>query len=320
MDSPAQQNSLPDAIEDTSSETKVNPITEPKYVELPSGMALDAKESLVITCEYPTQLIVLAGGEASGKTTMLASIYESFNEGPFAGYVFAGSRSLIGFEQISYLNRLPSGLHVPETERTNPSEPVLFYHLSLRNDIGMKIARYDVLFAAVSGELFRLARDSIEGATELTFIKRADVLAILVDGAKLADIKTREQVLVEADTLLRSFLDAGMLSHRTRIEFVFSKYDCIQAGNAEQFVNERATKRLISAFQERIPTLHFRRVAARPMESNLEFAYGLSEALKDWLLTENDTRTIFSQGLETSDSEREFAQYGWRYLKRQDLR
>lgn len=104
----------------------------PKFVELSGGGVLSAADADAVTLRSRTQLVVLAGAEGSGKTTVLASIYERLNRGPFAGVQFAGSRSLLGFEEICHLNRLASGGAQPDTQRTIPAEEASYYHLALK--------------------------------------------------------------------------------------------------------------------------------------------------------------------------------------------
>src|SRR5262245_49650285 len=106
---------VPDATKDAAAATPA--VEEPKFVEIFSGGALSAADADAITLRFRTLLIVLVGAEGSGKTTVLASIYERLNEGPFAGFQFAGSRSLLSFEEICHLNRLASGGAQPDTQR-----------------------------------------------------------------------------------------------------------------------------------------------------------------------------------------------------------
>ncbi len=292
----------------------------PDYIDLPSGSDLDASETLTITRVAPTHLIVLAGTADSGKTTLLASIYESLQEGPFADLYFAGSRSLVGFEQICHLNRLLSGQPTPDTERTKPSDQASYYHLSLLDlsQLSSSPMRHELLLSAVSGELFGLARDSTDEASNLIFLHRADVLAILIDGAKLVELDGREGAIADASGILQSLLDAGMLSQRVRVEFVFSKYDIIQkAGSTTESFLERAKTRLMQPFLSRLNSLSTRFIAARPVDSTLPFAFGVAEALRAWIADQELVEQP-AWAKECPDSNQEFAQYGWRYFNRED--
>ncbi len=91
---------------------------EPALVDLSTGLELDPISGMEITRAALTRVIVLAGSEASGKTTLLVSLYERFQEGAFTEYLFAGSRTLLGLEMRCHRARIQSGASKPDTERT----------------------------------------------------------------------------------------------------------------------------------------------------------------------------------------------------------
>lgn len=75
----------------------------------------------------------------AGKTTLVAALYEKFNEAPFANYLFAGSKTLVAMERRSHLARLTSGALRPDTERTLITDirDTRFLHFCLRSaDLG----------------------------------------------------------------------------------------------------------------------------------------------------------------------------------------
>src|SRR5687767_6400391 len=55
-------------------------------VELPSGAALDAAGTYEIGREAIPRVVLLAGEERCGKTTLIASLYELFQEGAVGSY------------------------------------------------------------------------------------------------------------------------------------------------------------------------------------------------------------------------------------------
>ncbi len=288
---------------------------EPTFVDLYAGLALDADEALAVTLRYPAHLVVFAGGEGSGKTTILATIYENLVQGPFAGFRFAGSRSLSGFEQICHHNRIASGNAKPETARTHASETRTFYHLALaREDEASGATHRHILLAAVSGERFRLARDSAEDCAMLSFIPRADVVVVLVDGEKLAGQQTRENALADAAGILDSFVDDGVLGCSTRVEIAFSKHDCIEADGrvAEEFL-QKAEKRLRSRFSSRLPDLSFRKIAARPEVAPAECDKGFLDAFNSWIATSPESSSSLAPDAWESVGEREFSDFRRRY-------
>src|SRR6188768_15789 len=66
---------------------------------LRGGEALELEEAANICRKGQTKVVLLAGPRESGKTTIITSLYESFQDAPFGGYSFAGSETLVGFER-----------------------------------------------------------------------------------------------------------------------------------------------------------------------------------------------------------------------------
>lgn len=292
---------------------------EPEFIELFSGAALGATDAEVITLRSRTHLVVFAGAEGSGKTTVLASIYERLNQGPFAGFKFAGSRSLLGFEEICHLNRLASGGVQPDTQRTRLTEETKYYHLALRG-AEPAAARRDVLLSAMSGELFRMAKDSQEDAERLTFLRRADTIVVLVDGERLANTAQRTSAQADAADILESLLDANMVSPRCQVEIVFSKLDRITAAGqpALDFL-DKTKEKFEGKFRARVPRLSFRNIAARPAPSSVPESSegGLAEAFASWTTLPPSASHDEQQGAPApSREEREFSKFGWRHFEK----
>ena len=292
---------------------------EASFIELFSGAALGATDAEVITRRSRTHLVAFVGAEGSGKTTLLASIYERLNLGVFAGFKFAGSRSLLGFEEICHLNRLASGGIHPDTQRTRLTDDARFYHLAIKSVEPMAVRR-DVLISAMSGELFRMAKDSQEDAERLTFLRRADAIVVLVDGDRLATPSQRTSAQADATDILESLLDASMVSPSCRVEVVFSKLDRITAaGQTAQDVLFRTQEKFEGKFRTRVPHLSFRQVAARPDPSPAQedMECGLAEAFVSWttlLLIPADDENVRQPAPARDD--REFSKFGWRHLER----
>jgi hypothetical protein len=201
----------------------------PKGILLPSGTSMQPDDSLRITCARSTRLIVIAGAADSGKTTLIASIYERFLQGPFARFNFAGSSTLRGFEQVCHPGRVASGLVAPATDRTLRSEGRKLLHLRVRpaND-----PTIDLLISDLSGEEFDDARESGEDARRLTVVSAAHRLVIMVDGGKLVQFESRQAAREESTTLLRTFVEEGLLPARTGVDIVFSKWDLVSGPTA----------------------------------------------------------------------------------------
>jgi len=253
-----------------------------KDIELPSGQELGTENASVITAARPTHLIVIAGPVGCGKTTLVTSIYESFQWGPFANFQFVESDTLPGFEQRCYLSRLVSGQSESDTPRTRLGDPA-FLHLrvcEVSND------PKDLLLTDLSGESFELARDNTDECRRLEFLKRADHLAILLDCQKLIDPKLRWAVTQDGLTLLQSLLDSEMLPKYAEVDILFSKWDFVsQVSDKKKFntLCESIEKQFSERFLNRLGRLRFGRIAARPRDGQMSFAFGLDKLLHFWV-------------------------------------
>jgi Double-GTPase 2 len=103
-------------------------------INLPSGKPLRSTEATNLLRAQPTPVVLLAGAAKSGKTTLLASLHDCFQWGPFAGYLAAGSETLLGFEEQCFDSRVASGAEKPSTGRTSLEAGQQFYHLRVRHE------------------------------------------------------------------------------------------------------------------------------------------------------------------------------------------
>lgn len=233
-------------------------------IELGSGEAMDARQTVAVTGSRRSVVIVLAGPQESGKTTLAATIYEQFHRGPFSGLLFAGSETLVGWERRCHLARLESGGTVPDTERTSRGEPMRFLHLALRGaePSGQKT---DILLGDVTGETYTRAMDHEEEARSLVLLRRADWTVVLVDGQRLCG-PDRHVVVEQTATLLRSCLEAEVLESRSRVSVAFSKWDLVTQHPAHEVgeaTADHAESELRRRFQGLLGELRFVRTSAR---------------------------------------------------------
>ncbi len=251
----------------------------------PTGEALTAEEALLVTRAAPTRVIVIAGPARSGKTTLVASLYERFHTGPLAGYLFAGSRTLVGFEKRCHLSRRASGRENPDTERTSHAATDVLLNLTVRAEGGGP--RLELLFTDIYGEAFRQAADSTDEAEQLSVLKRADHVALLVDGGRLASPTQRQGPFSHADALLASCLEVGMLGPESQIQVLVTKADKLRGGPRADanlaFVAERWAW-LEGRYREKFASFAQFEVAARPeAPSPLGAAHGLDVIFPLWV-------------------------------------
>lgn len=254
---------------------------KPKRRRFLEGDVLNASDGGNIARGGPTSIVVVAGPARCGKTTLVAGLYELFHRGPMGGYMFAGSRTLPGFEQRCHLARVASGLDTPDTERTMRSEGKDLLHLRLAEREGG--AFRNILFSDIYGEAFRRAADVAEDCQKFTVLKRACHVAVLVDGAKVADRAERQAAFTSADSLVGQCLDCGMFNGESSVQVVVTKWDLL-AGNAriEKFVDGKLDW-LSGRYASRVGSLSAHKVSIRPPGGGaIKPGHGMADLLGIW--------------------------------------
>lgn len=291
---------------------------EKESVDLLPGRALTIQEAFRITSAKRTQLLLIAGAVGSGKTTLIASIFHCFQRGPFANYLFAGSDTLLGFDQRCHLARTASGRLTADTERTKAGTEHQLLHLRVRaKDLNTPIKH--VLISDLSGEHFEAAKDSVNECRRLGLIRRADHFVLLVDGGKLIEPEQRQGTKNEAIMMLRSCLDAGQLDQRSLVDVLFSKWDLVDASENKceniAFVDQVEAS-IKQQFNSRVGQLRFFRVAARREKGNFPLGYGLAEPFSSWVQEAPEKTLPTNIQLHEPDDISEFDRYLRRTLPR----
>jgi hypothetical protein len=236
----------------------------PTPVSVYSGHALVVSEVNDLARDVLTRVVLFAGPIASGKTTLITSLYEAFRAGEFADCLFAGSRTLLGFEQRCHLSRAASELTKEETERTKAENEDVVLHLNVQRQDGAQI---NLLLCDISGELFRAAGEANEAFDRIPFLSAASQVVLFLDGAKLVDPGARHGARQEFLTLLRGGIETGAFGSQTRLDVVFSKHDVIDGNpdHAGVYAFEAAIQEECkSKFSAKVASLAFHNIAARP--------------------------------------------------------
>ncbi len=259
----------------------VERLASPKLdvVRLPRATAMSVEATYAVTRSSFARVVVFAGEQRSGKTTLLSSIYEAFQGGPMGSLAFAGSQTLHGFELRCHLSRYKSGLDVADTDRTKPGEGFQFLHLGLRemNDD----SRTELLLGDMSGELYKAARDSSDECLKYKFIGLAHEFVVLLDGRKVANSEHAE-AYAHATSLVRALVDTDILGSRSRVTMLTTKWDllrekgkdheCARLDELEQHFKE--------TFGPMLGEVLCARVAVRPERGDAE---GLEALVRDWI-------------------------------------
>lgn len=205
------------------------PLVDPNagWTLLSGDQSLSEGEANRVAGHHGGTVILVAGCLDAGKTTMLVQLFDQFLRGPFAGLTFAGSETLDAFDARHFGCRYDSGNPKPDTDRT-PDIDMRFLHLRLAED-GQRRA---LLPTDLRGELFEDLVNGAKVADRIPIAATAAKTVLLVDGATLADLRSRETAETNALLLIGSLASAGGLRHGSPLLIVLSKADLLDHDKA----------------------------------------------------------------------------------------
>lgn len=196
------------------------------------GAALTWAEAGELARSSRASVVVVAALQGWGKTTLITAPLEALQAGPIGELSFAGSRTLVGFEERRHDTRTTSGRSRPRVERTYRGSDAAL-HLDIRRDGGTR----RLLLADIPGERFEAVRDRDDAVADVPLLGRADHLALLVDGAGLSDHSARHLTRQSARTVLRALLVSGELPRHAQVQIVLTKSDLLRPDD-EPFATE----------------------------------------------------------------------------------
>lgn len=279
------------AIEPTSapaSEDTPEGESSVEVVSLSRGECLPVAQASEVLRSGEARVLAIIGPTSSGKTSLIASIYETFLRPPVGDFQFARSRTLFAFERACHDARAASRRPEPQTEHT-PHTPlpggVSFYHLGLRKRTGSRVL--DLVLADRTGEDYRSAANDPSVSSGFPEVKRADSLTLLVDGERLLDHGARHNVRSEVEMILQGLVDADVTSTSQRVSLVLTKLDIVRGAPSAEGQRTEADFEALVQNVRRLFGSHFRdivplQVAASPKSNVLPHGYGVSEVLQFW--------------------------------------
>ena len=277
-----QDNSDTDVFERDDAESTVEAV-EGTWVQLPSANLLTTEEADGLLRWRFANLVAVIGERDAGKTTLISEIYDRFLHGPFAGNVFCNSRSLLGFEQKAYQARASSGADRPDTPRTSGRDGLSFFHLGVVAENSG--TRSDLLISERAGESYRELRDTPAKAQTLIELSKARSVALILDGARVADARRRAEAFASVRNIARAIVDGGGMAFDVELQLVTTKFDLLNVEAAAPAVQalddfEAAFQRTVAA--KGIAGQAFRTAARDPTGVTVP-AWGVDQLFLSWI-------------------------------------
>lgn len=254
-----------------------------RLVHLRSATSLPLHRASELLRSQEGRVIAIVGPREAGKTSLIASLFDLFQEGPVGEISFAGSETLHAFELACHNSRAASRRIKPVQEHTGHGE-VRFYHLNIAN--GTSKLGMTLLFGDRAGENYLTASDDLAQAGPFPEISRADTVTILVDGGRLLDNKTRHNTRSETGLMVRAMTDGGFFENSPRVVFVLTKLDAIRASqHKDRAVDDfekvvQHAKSIADAHAHCFEQVH---IAAAPVDTTMPRGTGVDELVKFWI-------------------------------------
>lgn len=256
----------------------------PRMHKMEGGQAMTVGQIARVCRRRFTPIIFMAGEIGSGKTTLIASLHDAFLFGPLAGFRFAGSRTLLAFEERSFESRAKSAGLVPQTPRTRYENGQEYFHVRVQDERDPFPRNYDILFADMSGEFYERSIQRRAEAQRLRGLTRAQYLLVLVDGEKLANPQQRQAVRSNALSFLRRCIEERVLIDDTEVQVLISKWDSVtklpeeRQNDILQFVKSRVNEEALGR------QIIVKPIASRPGPGRPDAKlFGVKELFPAWI-------------------------------------
>lgn len=253
------------------------------HITFAAGTKLTMRDATSFLRRCSCNVIAIVGPYDSGKTSLVASLYDLFQGGPIHGAEFVASRTFHALEMASHHSRIASGRAKPDSERT-PVGKAGFYHLDIAPFLHANVVT--LLIGDRAGEEYRSAGDDVDLAGEFPELVRANVITLLVDGERLVDLETRHNVPTQIEGMLRAFVEAGVTMTTQCVALVLTKLDAVNGSDQADTVHahfDSLLDRLRKRYGQYFAAIEPFEVAAAPRVEGVPRGTGMADLLTFWL-------------------------------------
>lgn len=282
-----------------------------KYEDLYAGTKLTADEATRMLQSNRAQLVVLGGGVESGKTTLLARVFEMFQSGGVADLRFASSNTLRDFDKLSWHATMECDGVSPDTEHTYRSENNRFLHLRIR--VGdCSEPPTDLLIGDIPGEIFPEAIAEQSVCRNLCALGAAHHLVLFLDGGVLSHTTDRHDHCGKVFDFVDQALQTGQIGRHTILHLVVSKSDLLPIETTSEV--RKYVKGIEKAFHERFTTsvgsVRSWYLAARPDHPFDPTLEEIAKMFKEWMNPELPHTKVPTMEPERLTFQRDFCCFG----------
>lgn len=252
-------------------------------MRLAAGIMLNDTEATSLLRRRPSRVVAMIAPSEAGKTSLIASVYDLFQNGPVGTIAFRGSKTLRDFELVCHDARAASRRGKPHTERTKRGE-VKFFHLDVVKEIGGEMLT--LILADRAGEDYRTAIDDTANAEPFIELRRCDVLSLLIDGSRLRDSESRHNVKNDAQMLIQAMAEQDIFAHRPRLAVVLTKLDLVDGDDHRDRVHadfDSIVSTIRRLHGDKFSEIETHKVAASPQDGTVARGTGMANLLAQWL-------------------------------------